>query len=193
MGGPGEAVIERVRQLLGRVLPGNGFYARKLAGFDLQTLRTPADFARLPFTLKAELTADQAACPPYGSNLTESRESYSRLHQTSGTTTGQPLRWLDTPSGWDWIISGWRNSFPLMGLTNRDVYFFPFSFGPFIGFWSAFEAASRAGFLCLAGGGMSSTARLRFLAEHGATVVFATPTYALHLAELAAKEGIAPA
>ena len=77
-----------------------------------------------------------------------------------------------------------------MGLTNRDVYVFPFSFGPFIGFWSAFEAATRAGFLCLPAGGMSSTARLRFLAEHGATVVFATPTYALYLAELAAKEGI---
>jgi phenylacetate-CoA ligase len=190
VGGPGEAAIDRVRQLLGRVLPGNAFYGRKLAGLDPQSLRTPADFARLPFTLKSELTADQAAHPPYGSNLTESRESYSRLHQTSGTTTGHPLRWLDTPASWDWVISGWCKSFPLMGLTNRDKYFFPFSFGPFIGFWSAFEAATRAGFLCLPGGGMSSTARLRFLAEHGATVVFATPTYALHMAELAAKEGI---
>ena len=37
---------------------------------------------------------------------------------------------------------------------------------------------------------MTSTARLRFLLDHEATVVFATPTYALHLAELAAKEGI---
>jgi phenylacetate-CoA ligase len=186
---PGEVVIDRVRRLLGRVLPGNAFYARKLAGFDPQTLRTAADWARLPFTGKSELTADQAAHPPYGSNRTEALGSYSRLHQTSGTTTGNPLRWLDTPASWDWILSGWRNGFPLMGLTDRDRYFFPFSFGPFIGFWSAFEAAARAGYLCLPGGGMSSTARLRFLAEHGATVVFATPTYALHLAELAAKEG----
>jgi phenylacetate-CoA ligase len=77
-----------------------------------------------------------------------------------------------------------------MGLTPRDKIFFPFSFGPFLGFWSAFEAATRAGFLCIPGGGMTSTARLRFLVEHGCTIVFATPTYALHLAELAAKEGI---
>jgi phenylacetate-CoA ligase len=77
-----------------------------------------------------------------------------------------------------------------MGLTPRDRVFFPFSFGPFIGFWSAFEAASRFGALVIPGGGMSSTARLRFLLEQEATVVFATPTYALHLAELAAKEGI---
>jgi phenylacetate-CoA ligase len=77
-----------------------------------------------------------------------------------------------------------------MGLTTRDKVFFPFSFGPFLGFWTAFEAATRAGYLCVPGGGMTSTARLRFLIEHECTVVFATPTYALHLAELAAKEGI---
>jgi phenylacetate-CoA ligase len=75
-------------------------------------------------------------------------------------------------------------------LTTRDKLFFPFSFGPFLGFWTAFDAANRAGFLCIAGGGMTSTARLRFLLEHNCTIVFATPTYALHLAELAAKEGI---
>src|SRR6478752_1329467 len=77
-----------------------------------------------------------------------------------------------------------------MGLSPADRIFFPFSFGPFIGFWSAFEAASRFGALVIPGGGMTSTARLRFLIEHEITVVFATPTYALHLAELAAKEGI---
>jgi phenylacetate-CoA ligase len=190
VGGLSAATIARVRRLLGTILPGNGFYARKLAGIDPAAIRTAEDFARLPFTLKADLTADQTSHPPYGSNLTSPPEAYSRLHQTSGTTTGHPLRWLDTPDGWDWVLSGWRASFPLMGLTNRDKIFFPFSFGPFIGFWSAFEAATRAGFFCLAGGGMTSTARLRFLAEHGATVVFATPTYALHLSELAAKEGI---
>src|SRR4029079_15319372 len=73
---------------------------------------------------------------------------------------------------------------------SRGVSFFPFAFGPFIGFWSGFEAATRAGYFCLAGGGMSSTARLRFLVEHKATVVFATPTYALYLAELAERERI---
>ena len=71
-----------------------------------------------------------------------------------------------------------------------DRLFFPFSFGPFLGFWTAFEAAARLGCLCLPGGGMSSTARLRFLLDNAATVVFCTPTYALHLAEVAAGEGI---
>jgi phenylacetate-CoA ligase len=80
--------------------------------------------------------------------------------------------------------------FRIVGLTNADRLFFPFSFGPFLGFWTAFEAAARQGRLCLPGGGMSSVARLRFLLDHEVTVVLCTPTYALHLAETAATEGI---
>jgi phenylacetate-CoA ligase len=184
--------LDRLRRLLAAELAGNRFYARKFAaaGVVPADLRTPDDVARLPFTTKAELAADQAGHPPYGSALSFPLDRYARLHQTSGTSTGRPLRWLDTPEGWEAILNCWRVSFPFMGFQPHDRVFFPFSFGPFIGFWSGFEACSRAGFLCIPGGGMTSTARLRFLVEHEATVVFATPTYALHLAELAAKEGI---
>jgi phenylacetate-CoA ligase len=178
-----------VRQLLDAVLPTNAFYARKFAGV-CSEIRTLDDFAQLPFTTKAELAADQREHPPYGTNLTYPLERYARFHQTSGTSTGQPLRWLDTPESWEWVLNCWRVSFPFMGLTPHDRVFFPFSFGPFIGFWSAFEAAARFGALVVPGGGMTTTARLRFLVEHAFTVVFATPTYALHLAEVAVKEGI---
>lgn len=186
------AQFERLRRLLADVHPGNRFYARKFAaaGVSPADLRSPDDLSRLPFTCKAELAADQEAHPPYGTALTYPVERYSRLHQTSGTSTGRPLQWLDTPESWEAVLRCWQVSFPFMGLTPRDRVFFPFSFGPFIGFWSAFEAASQFGALVIPGGGMTSTARLRFLLEHEATVVFATPTYALHLAELAAKERI---
>lgn len=77
-----------------------------------------------------------------------------------------------------------------MGVSPGDRFFFPFSFGPFLGFWTAFEAAATSGFLCIPGGGMTSTARLRMLIDHEATILCCTPTYALHLAEVAVKEGI---
>jgi phenylacetate-CoA ligase len=183
---------DRLRQLLAEVLPANRFYAAKFAaaGLSPADLRSLGDVARLPFTRKDELAADQQDHPPYGSNLTFPQDRYARLHQTSGTSTGRPLRWLDTPESWEWLLGCWLTSFPFMGLTHRDKAFLPFSYGPFLGFWTAFEAACRAGLLVIPGGGMTSTARLRFLVEHECTVVFATPTYALHLAELAAKEGI---
>ena len=186
------AQFERLKSLLAEVLPGNRFYAEKFAaaGIAPTDLRSFEDLSRLPFTCKSQLAANQEAHPPYGTALSYPIEKYSRLHQTSGTSTGRPLKWLDTPESWEAVLHCWTISFPFMGLTPRDRVFFPFSFGPFIGFWSAFEAASRFGALVIPGGGMTSTARLRFLLEQEATVVFATPTYALHLAELAAKEGI---
>ena len=65
-----------------------------------------------------------------------------------------------------------------------------FSFGPFIGFWSAYDAASRRGCLVVPGGGMNTLARLELLATTAATAVFSTPSYALHMAEVASQHGI---
>jgi phenylacetate-CoA ligase len=181
---------ERLSALLTEILPRNRFYARKFAGLSPGGIRSLADLARLPFTTKAELLADQQEEPPYGRVLTYRRECYSRYNQTSGTM-GQPLRWLDTTASWDWMLGCWEAFFRITGVTACDRLFFPFSFGPFLGFWTAFEAATRLGCLCLPGGGMSSAARLRFLLDNEATVVLVTPTYALRLAEVARQEGIA--
>ncbi len=177
---------QRLRELLAAILPANRFYAEKFAGLDLQR----AELSRLPFTTKAELVADQQAFPPYGRILTFPREQYVRTHQTSGTTTGAPLRWLDTKESWDWMLGCKDQIFRLIGLRPDDRLFFAFSFGPFLGFWAGFEAAARAGYFMLPAGGMSSIARLRYLLDNAATVVFCTPSYALHLAETASKEGL---
>src|SRR5262245_25120142 len=100
--------LDRVQQLLRAILPGNRFYASKLAGLSPSDLPSLDDFARLPFTTKAELAADQAEHAPYGTALTFLPERYCRLHQTSGTSTGHPLRWLDTPESWEWLLGCWR-------------------------------------------------------------------------------------
>jgi phenylacetate-CoA ligase len=177
--------------LIKEILPQNPFYTRKFkqAGIDGRSIRDLGDLANLPFTFKSDLAENQAAKPPYGDALTYSLERYCRLHQTSGTL-GQPLRWLDTQESWDALVRCWQTIFQICGLGQSERLFFPFSFGPFIGFWTAFEAASRQGYLCLPGGGMSTTARLRFLVETRPTVVLCTPTYALHLAEVSRQENI---
>ena len=181
----------RLNFLLAEVLPRSWFYTVRFAGagVPLAPLGLLADLPRLPFTTKADLATDQLRHPPYGSNLTEPIDHYRRLCQTSGTS-GQPVRWLDTEASWSWMLDCWAAYFRIIGLGPHDRAFFPFSFGPFLGFWTAFEAACRLGCLCLPGGGMSTGARLRFLLDNQATAVFCTPTYALHLAESAGREGI---
>lgn len=177
---------ERLQRLLAEV-PCSRFYAAKLAGAERQT---PIDLARLPFTTKQELLADQAAHPPYGQNLTCPVPSYLRFSQTSGTH-GQPLRCLDTAESWQAMLDCWKTIYRIVQVDADDRLFFTFSFGPFLGFWTAFDAAAQLGCLCLPGGGMSSVARLRFLLDHAVTVVLCTPTYGLHLAEVARQHGIA--
>lgn len=187
--------LERLRVLLKTVMSGNPFWCRRLsdAGLTDQAVESPAfldEFSALPLLSKSDLVDDQRTVPPYGTILTFPRSEYSRLHQTSGTTTGTPMRWLDTPESWQWFMESWAQIFRIAGLTREDRLCFPFSFGPFIGFWAAFEGANRLGNLCLAGGGMSSQQRLSLIADNEATVLCCTPTYALRLAEVAAEQGI---
>jgi phenylacetate-CoA ligase len=182
-------LLAPLRDLLNEVLPRNPFWKSRLQGVDVASLKSAADMARLPFVTKNELVADQGGFPPYGSNLTYPRTAYSRLHQTSGTT-GRPLRCLDTPASWQWVLSCWEDIYRLIGIRDDDVFAFPFSFGPFLGFWAAFEGAQKIGRMCLAGGGLSSEARLRMIEDNAATVICCTPTYALRLAEAAGELGM---
>jgi phenylacetate-CoA ligase len=183
---------ERLGALVAEVLPANPFLAAKwrAAGLgDPRDLRDWDDFARLPFTTKAELQADQAAHPPFGRNLTYPLERYVRVHQTSGTT-GPPLRWLDTAASWEWWLRCWAAVLGAAGLGPGDRVFVPFSFGLFVGFWAAFEAVRMVGALAIPGGGQDSIQRLHTIATLGATAVCCTPSYALHLAEVARARGI---
>ena len=159
-------------------------------GVAWESVRSLHDLPRLPLITKEALMQDQLAASPYGTNLAKPVSSYVRLHQTSGTTTGQPLRWLDTPTSWDWILRCWQSIYDIVGITANDRFFFPFSFGPFLGFWAAFEGAARRGCLVLPGGGASTIARLKFLQDNHGTILCSTPTYALRMLDVAHEEGI---
>ncbi len=178
--------LGRLQALFETVLAGNAFYQAKLR-------EAPASLeeftSSVPFSWKHEFVEDQARHPPYGTNLSHPLGSYVRLHQTSGTTSA-PLRWLDTAESWSWMLDNWDRIFDATELTVHDRVFFPFGFGPFIGFWLAFEAASRRGSLVIPGGGIRTDARLRLIMDHEATVVCATPTYAIRMGETAAEIGV---
>jgi phenylacetate-CoA ligase len=185
------AQLAALRTLLAEILPGNRFYAEKFAsagvGFDVAGL---ADFSkRFPFTTKPELVADQQRHSPFGTNLTYPLAACTRFHQTSGTTA-QPLRWLDTAESWDALLGAWCEVYRAAEVGAADRVYFAFSFGPFLGFWMAFESAQRLGCLCLPGGALGTTARLRAILDNGATVLCCTPSYAIRLGEVAQAEGL---
>ena len=189
---PREAIAsrqgQRLAELLEHLYGRNRFYTKKLdrAGIGQGPLLL-RDLRRLPPTTKSELVADQAAHPPWGTAHTEPIGAYTRYCQTS-STTGEPLRWLDTNESWQWLVECWKAVYRAARVGPGDRIFFPFSFGPFLGFWVAFDAGSQIGAHCVPGGGMSSPVRLALIEALGVTVVCCTPTYALRLAEVAAEE-----
>ena len=178
--------LTRLNELLAKILPQNSFYAEKLAGVELP-LKSLDDFAELPFTFKDELSTGRSG--DVAANLTFARDRYSRFHQTSGTR-GRPLPVLDTTEDWAWWNHCWQFVLDAAEIDASDIAMMAFSFGPFIGFWSAQEAVSSRGCLVVPGGGMNTLARLELLRTSQATCIFCTPTYALHMVEVAAENQI---
>ncbi len=198
MNAPGPEEIRKrqqvkLRHLLETVLDSNRFYRDKLDSTPL-TRKPPTlrEFRRhVPFTEKRELLEDQIRNPPFGRNLSFPLHRYTRFNQTSGSR-GEPLRWLDTAESWDTMLKCWKTVYRRSGVRPGDRIFFAFSFGPFLGFWTAFDSAQSLGALCLPGGGQSSLGRLRAILDNRVDVLCATPTYAMHLAEVAAENGLSP-
>lgn len=183
--------VKRLNQLLVSILPQNQFYQAKLGPepfqlADLQQLKS------LPFTTKHELVGppDPINNPSgFAANLTYSPEQYSRFHRTSGTR-GRPMIVLDTNQDWHWWMEVWQYVMDSADLVSSDRVLMAFSFGPFIGFWSAFDAAVERRAMVIPTGAMSSVARLELIQSIDATVVCCTPSYALHLADLAAEHQV---
>ncbi|MFO1485981.1 MAG: AMP-binding protein [Verrucomicrobiaceae bacterium] len=177
----------KLRSIVLNLATTDSYYGKKIHEWELKVSRLNRieDFiAQVPFTTKDDLLADRVAHPPFGSMLTKPTNHYTRFCQTSGTSTGQPMAWVDTSESWDGMLKCWQRVFDAAGLVKgRDRLFFAFSFGPFLGFWTAYEAAAKD-FLVIPTGGLSSQARLEAMARYGATVLCCTPTYALRLGEM---------
>lgn len=180
-----------IQRLFEEVIGRNAFYTRKLeaAGVFGSAIDLEEFAEKIPFTSRREWTQDQVDHPPYGTNLTYPVRQYTRYCQTSGST-GKPMKWLDTNASWAWMLDNWKRVYKAAGIESGSKMFFAFSFGPFLGFWTAYEAATRYGCLAMPGGGMSSINRLHVMIENEVDVLCCTPTYAIHLGEAALEAGI---
>jgi phenylacetate-CoA ligase len=174
----------RLGELLHAVIPASGLYREKFGPVPPRLERI-TDLASLPTTDKDELVAAAAA----GEWLTKPRSEYVRFHQTSGTR-GAPMAAPDTADDWRWWMRAWRHTLDAAQIAAGDRAMLAFSFGPFVGFWSAFDALVQRGAQAIPGGGMTSASRLELIERAGANRLFCTPSYALHLVDEGAKRGV---
>src|SRR5829696_2716257 len=175
---------ERVGELLDLVLDRNPFQRGRVEALELG--KRPSLTELRPLT-KRDLVADQERHPPFGTNLTYPLESYTQLFQTSGTTA-HPLRVLETAEDWAWWRERFANTLTVAGMDSSDRVALAFSFGPHVQFWAAKEGLQEIGAMGVSLGGMGSVQRLQTIAEVEATTLWCTPTYALHLLEVALEQ-----
>ena len=177
----------KLRTILMHLGTSDTFYGQRFRewGVKLTTMNRLEDFVtKVPPTVKADILEDRVTNPPFGTNLMKPLGHFTRFCATSGTSTGQPMAWIDTPDSWEAMLACWRRVYEAADLEKgRDRLLFAFSFGPFLGFWTAFEAAAKD-YLVIPAGGLSSIARLEAMARYGVTVLCCTPTYAQRLGEM---------
>jgi phenylacetate-CoA ligase len=168
------------------------WYRRQFAQarFDPAHLGSLDDLRRIPVLTRDDWMASQEAKPPYGDIPTIGGDGAIRVHTTSGTTGRGPLRALDSRKDWAWIAEMWCYGIWGCGIRPLDTAYIAFGYGSFIGFWGLHYAMEKVGVLNVPGGAQSTEARVLQIVDLGASVVAATPTYALRLAQEADQLGV---
>lgn len=182
----------KLRRLVARAYELSPYHRRiyQQAGVTPDDLQSLEDLRLLPFMTREAWLECQAQQPLFGDLVTRPRDDAIRYHLTSGTSGKQPLRVLDSRKDWAWIAEMWCYGFWGFGIRPHDTVFFAFSYGSFIGFWGAHYCCEKLGALVLPSGNMTTENRVKQIVEMGATVVCATPTYAMRLAQCAQQLGI---
>jgi len=188
-----EIELKRFREILRWSKENSPFYRRKLQGIEPEEIRTLEDVAKVPITEKDELRKAQEGKAPhlYGELLAVPPQKLSVFHQTSGTT-GKPVYIPDTYESWQWVVEVWCYILYAAGFRPTDRVFLPFAYNVYIAFWQGHYAAEKLGCEVVPGGALDTKGRIQKMAEVRATALMNTPTYGLHMAEVAKGMGIDP-
>jgi len=184
--------LMKFKRAVNHVYTNSPFYRKKLDSAKIKPadIKTLPDIQKIPRTDKNELREAQQTDPyPYGALLAVSTEEVTAYHQTSGTT-GQTVRQADSWRDWEWWSECWATVLWAQGFRPQDRVFIPFSYGVFIAFWAGHYACEKIGCEVIPGGGLSTEDRILKMKELQATALMCTPTYALHMAEVAGRMGI---
>jgi phenylacetate-CoA ligase len=163
----------------------HGFRPEQVRSFDYFT-------KRCPIITKKMLVTDQAEHPPFGSYLGITRDEIYRIHGSSGTS-GVPTMYGVSRADWDhareiFALTHWAS-----GVRPNDVVHFAFPFGMFFGGWAMLYAAESVGATVLPMGAADTRRHIEMIYKMGCTVIEATPSYMLHMGEVARDMGYDPA
>ncbi|MFI5376650.1 MAG: phenylacetate--CoA ligase family protein [Candidatus Rokuibacteriota bacterium] len=173
--------VEGMRRTLGRALT-NAAWRRRLGDAAPGDIRTPADWARLPFLTKDDLRDAY----PFGLACAEP-EAVLRIHMSSGTT-GNPVLNPYTRADVEQWAAVMARCYVAAGVGARDVVQITPSFGLFTGGFGFHYGAERIGAMVVPIGAGRTSLQLQLMRDLGATVLAGISTYPLRILEVAREE-----
>ena len=173
-----------IKEQLKKLTSKECFYQKKLEGIDIDAIKSQEDFEKLPFTWKGDLREAY----PLGLQAVP-EEEVVRIHSSSGTTGTPVIIPYTAQDVDDWAIM-FKRCYEMAGLTNMDRV----QITPGYGLWTAgigFQnGAEKLGAMVIPMGPGNTDKQLRMMMDMKSTVLCATSSYALLLAEEIAKREI---
>lgn len=191
-----KAIAGRLREVMRHAYANAPFYRRKWddAGIHPDHIKSLEDFERVPVVTKAELRESQSRAGPFGDYLCVPESEVHHIHGTSGTT-GRPTIFAVGRADWETIADNQARVMWGMGIRPGDVVFIASIFSLYMGSWGTLRGAERLRAKCFPFGagapGMTARAAM-WMKLVKPQAFYSTPSYALHLAEVAGEEGFDP-
>ncbi len=191
------AVLERLKEITRYAWAHSPFYRQKweAAGFHPDHLRSLEDFEeKVPVITKQDLRDSQARHPHFGDYLCVDDAEVYHIHGTSGTT-GRPTVFAIGRSDWDAIANAHARVMWGMGMRPGDTVFIAAIFSLYMGSWGTLAGVERlrAKSFPFGAGASGMTARAAmWLNLMKPSAFYGTPSFALHLSEVARAEGLDP-
>ncbi|MBD3823138.1 MAG: phenylacetate--CoA ligase family protein [Epsilonproteobacteria bacterium] len=172
-------------KIVGATLARSPFYQKKFAGLDL------SEFARLPFTTKRELLADQELHPPFGSNLCVAPQEIVRIHRTSGTSN-KPLLLTLTQKDIDVVTDIGAKLFGLCGMQKGEIVFNCLNYNMWMGGYTDHQSMEKSGAGVIPFGTGNTDALISLMREIPNASLHSTPSYLSVIKERLAQAGLTP-
>lgn len=178
-------LVQTVRQVWEKVLP----YRKKMeeAGVKPEDIKSLKDLSRLPFVTKQDMRDNY----PFGLFAVD-KEELVRIHASSGTT-GKPTVVGYTKRDLQMWTECVSRIAAMGGATKKDVAQICFGYGMFTGALGLHYGLENIGASMVPSSTGNSEKQIMYMQDFGTTLLVATPSYALRLAEVALSMGIDPA
>jgi phenylacetate-CoA ligase len=191
-----QLIVARIREVMAYAWERAPFYRRKWseAGISPEGIRSLEDFERVPVVTKAELRLAQERQEPFGDYLCIEPSEVFHVHGTSGTT-GRPTAFGISRRDWQAIANAQARAMWAMGVRPSDTVFIGSFFSLYMGSWGALIGAERLGasvFPFGAGTPGQTERAVAWMRQMRPTCFYGTPSYAIHLAEVACSAGVDP-